>query len=157
MKKPSRKNRKERWMKGSFTIEAAVVLPVVLYVLLLVVYSALYLYSSYTLSLGAYISAFRGSRANLLKEDGCQAAARTMQGLTSEKLPAVENVQYMAEGNLWKNSVEAKTKIQIPFMQPILQKRFAVQIKRESGRIDPAFFLRNCRKVKALYEERRDT
>lgn len=150
------KSKIKRELKGSFTVEAAIVLPIILYVLLLIVYGAFYAYSSYTLSLNAYISVFRGSRTNLLKENAYQTTEESMKIFIQKELPAVTGIQYEIQSNLQRNDIEVEAKIQIPFMQSIMQAVWPVRISRYAKRTDPVFFLRNCRKVETLYKERRD-
>lgn len=150
------KGKRKIKIKGSFTIEAAIVLPIIIYVLLLIVYGAFYAYSSYTLSLNAYISVFRGSRANLLKENAYHITEEAMKSFVQKELPAATNIQYEIQSDLQRNDIEVKAKIRIPFMQPLMQSIWPVYINRYAKRTDPVFFLRNCRSMEALYRERQD-
>lgn len=149
-------NEDEKGLRGSFTVEAAIVLPMIVYVLLLIVYGAFYLYSSYTLSLHAYISVFRGSRANLLQRNAYQITEQSMQTFVQEELPAVTKIRYETAADMWDNEIEVSAEMRIPFAQSVIQKLFAMKINRYAERTDPMFFLRNCRKIKALYTERQD-
>ena len=140
-------------LKGSFTIEAAIVLPLIVYVLLLVIYIGFYVYSSYALTLDAYISVFRGSRANLQKENAHQVTEETMKTALQEELPAMGNIAYDIQSDTWKNSITVKGMRKIPFMQSVISRWIPLHISRYAERTEPVFFLRNCRKLKAVLEE----
>lgn len=143
-------------MKGSFTIEASVILPLIVYILLLVVYLSFYLYSSYVLSLDAYMSVFRGSRADMLCDNAYQVTEKAMQTFLTEQLPAVGDIEYNIQSTMWKTRMEVQGKVKIPFLQTVWNHIFPLYIVRYAERTEPVFFLRNCRKIQAGLTERQD-
>lgn len=137
-------------VKGSMTVEASVVLPILVYILLLIVYLSFYVYSRYALSLDAYISVFRGSRSNLLTENTYETVDNTMEDLTKEPLPGLGGIRYEIESGIWKNAIEVKSSIRIPFAQSVINRIYPVRINIYAERTEPALFLRNCRKIEKL-------
>lgn len=139
-------------LKGSVTVEASVVLPMIVYILLLVVYLAFYQYSNYALAADGYVSAFRGSRANLLAGNSDQTVCAAMEQFMKEPLPGVGGVSYETKSGMWRNEITIKGSIRIPFAQSVIAGKYPISMNVYAQRTEPALFLRNCRKI----EERRN-
>lgn len=137
----------QKSVKGSVTIEASVVLPLLIYSLLLIVYLSFYMYSRYALSLDAYSSVFRGSRSNLLTENAYETVDNAMGDFIKEPLPGLGGIRYEIESGMWKNVIEVKSSIRIPFAQSVINRIYPVHIRISAERTEPALFLRSCRKI----------
>ena len=143
---------KKDGLSGSFTVEAAIVLPIVIYILLLVVYISFYLYSNYALALHAYISAFRGSRSSVA-EAGYAVTEESMQFFLQEELPAVGEIKHNIYTSMWKTQVEIKGKSRIPFWERWIERFAPIHISSYAQRIEPVSFIRNCRRLEAAFME----
>jgi len=91
------KNNK-KWLKGSYTVEASFLLPVILSVIVLVIYLSFYLHDRAVLSSAAYTAALRGSQ---MKEGSDIAGDVTKQAeeLIRNRLLGTTEVETRVESN----------------------------------------------------------
>lgn len=132
--------------KGSFTIEASVIIPFIVMVLAAVIYLAFFLYDRCTLERAAAMAALRGSQEvwgnqNLQYE------------ITDE---GIDNV---LENNLLGTShVEKCVKVKGDQMYVLLKMEYKwwdFSAEAEKKVVNPVTFIRNCRKAEGVIEEQK--
>lgn len=140
-------------LKGSSTIEAALLMPMILTVIFMLLYLTLFLYTKAEFTRNAYISVLRGSQAETQKpETRVKTAENAFKKLAAESY--VGNGDYkqniVAEGENVKIAIEVSHGLpKSIFMEKGLQRNaFVSQMSFSAKTNHPAEFIRKCRKRK---------
>lgn len=145
-------------MKGSCTVEAAMIMPVVIAAIVIVIYSAFYLHDRTVLNGIAYKAALRGSQAGESDKDLMAAGARNMAvGFMEHRLLAARNVKVTARVEEGAVKVVCDGEFHIPtgMITGILSEKEMPRIRAEK-RVEirePTAFIRDCRKIMKLADE----
>lgn len=141
-------------LKGSSTIEAALIVPMILTVIFMLLYLTLFLYTKAEFTRNAYISVLRGSQAETQNQ---KARVKTAENMF-KKLAAES---YVGNGDYKQKIVTEGEKVKITievshglprsiFMEKGLQRNaFACRMTFYAKTNHPAEFIRKCRNVKA--------
>ena len=114
-KKQSSK-RKGFWKKGSSTVEAAFILPMILAIILLCLYLSYFLYNRLILTQTAYIAALRGSRLEWgTASESHGEAGRACEELLSGRLLFTDDLDRQIKATGKSITVTLKIRQKIPF------------------------------------------
>lgn len=145
---------------GSSTIEMSLIMPMLLTLFVFLIYLSFFLYNRVETTANAYICALRGSRLEQ------ETAEKTYQHMKKES-------GRLMKGNLlslqeYKEQIEVKVSyVQVTY--EISQKvpgsviladlfhenTWEFQITQKARKLQPVFFIRNCRKLNHLKEKQR--
>ncbi|MDD3368622.1 MAG: hypothetical protein PHP50_06985 [Lachnospiraceae bacterium] len=142
---------------GYFTIEATLLMPVIIMVILFLYYVSFYLYDCCLLSQDAYLVVLEGGR-NMY--DDTETATQKAQSMINQQYfdkymswKANKNELYVDDKNI---TVIQSGQVRVPMFSKHFWKferqNFFIKVKREGKRRDPVTFIRNCRKVMKLLE-----
>lgn len=145
--------------RGSATVEAAVIVPIIFVILWLVIYMGLYLYDRNVVYFDAYLSAFRA--AELTETDNeeaySEAAAQMEQAIEGQLIALPEITQEITV--TWKGvQITYSGEVVVPVMQNGLlfeewgSYAFAGEAHAERHR--PVTFIRRCRALEKLAEQK---
>lgn len=141
--------KRERKLEGYLTLEASLIMPLVLYVCIFIIYAGFYQYDRCIMQQDIYRAALRGSSlygAN--QSERYRAAADMMEELTRDNYVAAE---YRYEISV-RNSVSIfmEGRIRMPF-QGLAEltgaREWEIEETAESRRLDPVLFIRTCRQL----------
>lgn len=146
------KDNKWNWKKGSSTIEAAFLIPMILTIVVLFIYLSFFLYNRVILTETSYIAALRGSQmegksAQEIYTKADQAQTQLLNG----KLLAVSSYEKQIEVTGKKIQVKLKLEQKIPFsglIMPFLGKdSWEFSVEKSAKEINPYEFIRDCRRI----------
>ena len=133
-----------------FTVEASMLIPLVLGGIIFVIYLGIYLYNVYTLGQISYIAALRGS---LLKN----ASDEEIKSYTENQLNQLLEYQILAKEKLeirvytmkGKVKVHISTNMILPFAEFISKTIdfWKIEKEAEANRLNPVDIIRNVRKI----------
>ena len=133
-----------------FTVEASMLIPLILGGIIFVIYLGIYLYDVCTLKQVSYIAALRGSQLK-------NVSGEEIKGYTEQQLNKLLEHQILAKEksdtqiNITNSKVKVKvtTKITMPFSEFILKTIgfWKIENKAEANRLNPVDIIRNVRKV----------
>lgn len=129
---------KEKYMKnGSYTIEMALIMPIILAAIWCIIYLTLFLYDVNLMEQSTYLAAFRGSNQEETSASIEQEVQKQGLQLTSGKLLLGNSRMEKVDSSLNKTEVTYRY-------------RGKLEITREVVPFKPVDFIRNCRKIEAL-------
>jgi Flp pilus assembly protein TadG len=122
--------------KGSFTIEAALVMPFLLFAVLILMQISFFLYNREAVTVIASQAALKGVQ---MEQEGKNLIQKELHSFikkeTDEKLLFIDEIN-------WDISVSlTKVKVKVFISQNTLFKRLRFEIKKEMSRINPASLL----------------
>lgn len=132
--------------RGSFTIEAAVVISFLVIVINMILVLAFFLYSRCSLERAAAMGALRGSQA--LWEDNslrCQKADEGVDEILTYNLLGTDTVE--------KEITVKKDQISVALDMRIRQWDYHTEVKKKC--INPVLFIRSCRKLEGVGKEQK--
>lgn len=143
------------WIKGSFTVEAALVFPIVLAVVLFLIYSAFYIHNREVLTEAAYETAVYGSVIDRTDSDSmkrkmlakCSRAVR-------ERLISAKTPTYYIEVD--KNQVTVSVSSKMQAVQLVGLENFyntGIQAKRSAIYVNPVDRVRLAASIRKLAEK----
>lgn len=143
-KKPNRKN---RCTEGYFTVEATLIMPIVLYVCIFIIYTGFYLYDKCLMKQDAYRAALAGSR--IYRDDNQKvynAAADAIVNFAEGKYVATDYTAVITVQSKVKVTVSGQ--ITMPFYglaKLAGKEKWEISESAESKCINPVIFIRMCR------------
>lgn len=148
------KKRKIFAMDGYLTVEATLIMPIVLYVCVFVIYTGFYWYDRCLIKQDIYRAALKGSSLyRQSNQESYHAAYDAIEEFTDKKYIAAEwDYEITARGNV---NVAATGSIQMPFPGLIKltgAEHWKIQEKAESKCINPVIFIRMYRGLISLTE-----
>lgn len=142
--KPDGKN---KWKEGYFTVEATLIMPLVLYVCFFIIYTGFYWYDRCLMQQNAYRAALAGS--SIYRDDNqivYNTAADTIAELSQGKYIAAD---YMSNVTVQSRvSVTIRGQVRIPFRGLaglVGKENWEIAESVESQCINPVIFIRTCR------------
>ncbi len=141
---------------GYFTVEAALIMPFVMLIIIMMLFLAVYCYNRCVLEQCAYEAALRGSsnryRENTLAIQEAMDAAAT---LTEGKLFALKNLNYEVTVDMNRITVIYTAELNMPFVSWITREfgnqDFKLEVKREALRNRQITLVRAFRKINSLF------
>lgn len=150
-----KKREKEKWTEAYFTVEATLIIPMVLVIFVLLIYLSFYLYDRCLIAQDAYILCFRSS---ILKEepDKAQAVLAGKQRQYGSKYFAIKNnTSSAAENGKWiEMSGEMKifpSVFQNHFLMP--SKQWQINFKAKAKETDPVKGFRRFSRLQELWQK----
>lgn len=140
---------------GYLTVEASLIMPIVLYVCIFVIYTGFFMYDRCLMRQDAYRAALMGSsiyRDN--NQNVYNTAYDAMSGFVEEKYIAAEYKYEMTVQSTVKVLIEGS--IQMPFggiAEFIGAEKWQIQETGESKCINPVIFIRTCRGLENKFEK----
>jgi Flp pilus assembly protein TadG len=130
--------------KGSASIEAAVIVPLLLMIFAVIIHLSVFLYDKCSLERAAAMAALRGSEA--VRESNNVRYQIADEGVT----------ELLENGLLGAETVEKQIQIkgnQIKICLTMQYKWWKFQVETEKKAVNPVEFVRTCRKVKGVIEK----
>ncbi|MBQ9135937.1 MAG: pilus assembly protein [Lachnospiraceae bacterium] len=141
--------------EGYMTVEATLIMPIVLYVCIFIIYSGFFLYDRCVMKMDAYRAVLRAS--SIYRQDSqavYNMAWDTLDNLTGEK--------YIATDHQYEVAVQGKVQVRIcgqvemPFggiEEMTGVSVWSIEETAESDCISPVLFIRTCRRLTEAPEE----
>lgn len=137
-------------MKGSYTIEAAVIVPLCVWVIVIIISCAFYEYDSCSMWQKSYVAALRGEVQGLVYADQQQIAQESMRRYSREEIWWMEEIQCEAEAD-WKGvRTRMQGRLRVPVDGSLFQTLWQAKIKSSVDRLKPVGFIRACNKAESL-------
>lgn len=122
--------------KGSFTIEAAMVIPVIMFVVMLVIQLSFFLYNRQAITVMVSQATLYGVQ---METEGKPVIEKELNSFLKEE---TENRLLFTESVDWDVKVTmAKIKVTASFSQQTLLRKVSCEASEEKTRLVPAFFL----------------
>lgn len=142
--------------KGSYTVEAAFIFPLVMSVIVLIIYLSFFIHDRAVMDAASYQAAMRGSFVTSGKSDFLKKAEKAGDALLKEALL----VTRVSEKNIeMKNNTLTVTYsgiMNIPggvnFI-PGIPSELKMNVKSSATRLDPTGFVRSCRIIENLADD----
>lgn len=151
----------QKKLKGSFTIEAAIIMPVVIIITLMLIYLGFFLYNRCVMTQKSYVAALRGSiydeerKENILARD--QYMEEELRELYGTKLLAGAGVE--SHIAMEKKEVTVKTELfmRVPIVTLLKNQGYKngwnIYIEKKVPVFKEIQFIRNCRKLERVIGE----
>lgn len=132
----------KRKLKGSYTIEASLLFPFILMILILIIYFSFFIHDRCIMHAAAYTAALRGSQILNEDEDVFSKVEKSSQELLENRLLAVRNHATDIQISEQEISVLYEGAIRIPVWSfPDIP----IKVRGTAKRIDNVKFIRECR------------
>lgn len=138
---------KSSWEKdnrGSFTIEAAVIISFLIIVINIILVLAFFLYNRCSLERAAAMGALRGSQA--VWEDNSYRGRKADEGVNE-----ILSYNLLGTDRVEKEITVKGNRISVALDMHIRQWKFHTKVEKKC--INPVLFIRNCRKLESLGKE----
>lgn len=149
--------RKKKLLKGSLTIEATIIVPLILILIITMIYISFYLYNRCIIAQNSYITALRGS---LYKEDVSAPEydrnnymKRENSSLNGKKLIGVKNYHFKCMIQDKSIIIDTRASIKVPFAllsKNGFQNEWVIREQKKSKIIKEIDIIRNYRKMQRL-------
>ena len=140
--------------KASYTIEASLLFPIILTVIVFIIYGAFYIHDRAVLDAAAYGAALRGSEITSEKGDIFAKVKEAGERAIEDRLLATRDVDMDIEIGKDKITVKNRGDFKIPAGVVLVPGMdfggSAVRAEGHSARLDPTGFVRECRVVENL-------
>lgn len=141
---------KKRYEAAYFTVEAALILPLVMLFTVMMIFLAFYSYDRCLLEHSAYEAALRGTNSHFTTAQEAEEAARKAAAVLAEgKLFAVEHFTYDVMVDADRVTVTYHCIVNMPFVtwlgEYISDIDMTLDISRSAARLKPARTVRDCR------------
>lgn len=145
-------------LKGSYTIEAALLMPFLLGVLILMIDTAFYLHDRMVIEKAAGIGALRGSLQRQLSDlEIKDATEKECNELVKNKLLSVRNVNTSIKVTSKQVEVTMEGRVWMPLTGGITawfhRPAFFIHACRKAVRLEQVKFIRGVKRIRALSEE----
>lgn len=143
-----------RKVGGFFTVEAAVIVPLTIFLFCFLFYLTFYLYNRCVVSQDAYLLAFRGSlHCHLYPEEIEQYVLEQSELKMGRKYIALNGLISAVEADAEKVTVKATGGMKTSFTGQFLHQQYwNLSIEREAGKMCPAEFIRTARLMKKIHD-----
>ncbi|MEG1846853.1 MAG: TadE/TadG family type IV pilus assembly protein [Lachnospiraceae bacterium] len=144
------KSRVKRTQKGSLTVEASIILPLVIIIIALLLYLSFFLYNRCVIAQMSYIAALRGSLSEE-KDDRITEQNIRQEGtvLLNKRLLAQNSIRFDNTMASKEVTVSIVSHMRVPFTSLANEVGVRGTWRMEAGktvkRIDPIDFIRGCR------------
>lgn len=140
-------DRKNRCTEGYFTVEATLIMPVVLYVCIFIIYTGFYLYDKCLMKQDAYRAALAGS--SIYRDDNQKvynAAADAVVNFAEGKYIATDYIAVITVQSKVKVTVSGQITMPFHGLAKLTGKeKWEISESAESKCINPVTFIRMCR------------
>ena len=141
---------KKRYEVAYFTVEAALILPIVMLFTVMMIFLAFYSYDRCVLEHSAYEAALRGTSSHFKTAVEAESAARTAAArLVEGKLFAMHDLSYDVSVDAGSVAVTYHCVVNMPFVtwlgEYVSGIDMTLDISRSAKRLRPARTIRDCR------------
>ena len=148
-------NNKYKKIRGSSTIEASLIMPMVLTIFAFLIYLSFFLYNRIEVTADAYICALRGSQMELeTAKETYQYMKKESNKLIGGNLLATSKYGEQIEVNGNNVQVTYSVSIQVPgavIISNIFEENnWNYSITKKTKKLQPVLFIRKCRKISSL-------
>lgn len=159
MKENYDKNCDQRYVSAYFTVEASLIIPMVMLLTVMMIFLAFYSYDRCILEHSAYEAALRGSGNQLDTAEKAKAAALSAAArLTEEKLFAMHDFQYSVSVDADRVTVNYHCVVNMPFVTWLSEYvsgiDLTLDVSRSAKRCRQARTIRDCRLINGLVRNR---
>lgn len=136
--------------KAYMTIEASLILPVIVGGIIFVLYLGIFLYNSCTIKQTAYIAALRGSQIKNMSQKEIETyVEKQIDELLFQQILARDDMKKEINISMGKVTVKMGTDVKMPFAKLLSAKIDFWEIKGEgyANRVDPIEIIRGVRKI----------
>jgi len=136
--------------KAYMTIEASLIIPVIVGGIIFVLYLGIFLYNSGTIKQTAYIAALRGSQMkNMSQKEMETYVEKQIDELLFQQILAREDMKKEIDISMGKVTVKIGTDVKMPFANLLSAKIDFWEINGEgyANRVDPIEIIRGVRKI----------
>lgn len=138
-------------LKGSYSIEMGMILPLVLFVLVGIIYLVFYLYDISLMRQTVYLAGLRGGYSRNRTEEYVNVVLQYGQEKQKE-LWAAKDAQFQTEIRGNKIEINCEGRVEVPFGGRYFKNLWDYRIELRMERKRPVQLIRNCRKVEGLLE-----
>ena len=146
--------RLENWEAAYFTVEASLILPMVMLVTVMMIFLAFYSYDRCILEHSAYEAALRGTGIHQTAEEAEEQVRSAAGRLVDGKLFAIHDLNYDIEVDAGKVTVNYHCVVNMPFMtwlgEYVSGADMTLNISGSAVRFRPARIIRDCRILNRL-------
>ncbi|MBR6329926.1 MAG: pilus assembly protein [Lachnospiraceae bacterium] len=142
-------------LKGSYTVEASFLMPMILTVIVVIIYLSFFLHDRAVLSSAAYTAALRGSQL-INGEDVYARVEKNAAALRENRMLGTKNIQTDIQIGSSQITVSYSGELRIPAGTLLCRyltggkDHLSVEVSAKADRLDPVGFVRKCRIVEAL-------
>lgn len=161
LKNNLKKKQKINDEKGSFTIEAALVMPIIIIIIVMLLYLGFFLFNRCLITQEAYIGALRGSlydeqlKENIFDKD--IYVQNELEKQMGNKAIALRKLDWNILVENKKITVKADAFVSIPFKQLLrnngFQNGWSISTQKENAIIHEVEIIRNIRKIEKQVEK----
>ncbi|MDD2972334.1 MAG: TadE/TadG family type IV pilus assembly protein [Lachnospiraceae bacterium] len=161
MREKNRRRNRKSDQKGSFTVEASIIMPVIIIITVMLLYLGFFLYDRCIMDQKTYVAAFRGSiydeelRDNTL--DRKRYTEEELSHLYDKKILTGKGVTMDMQCDSKMVKVISGTKVTIPFATLLRNQGYEngwnIQVEKKAAILDEVDFIRSCRKLEKLGRE----
>lgn len=140
--------KREKW--AYMTLEASLIIPMVLGGIVFILYIGFYLYNSCAIKQAAYIAALRGSQVKNASSDEIEKyVEQQLDDLLSHQILAKGNIEKEIKVSIWKVKVKINTDIKMPLAEWLssITNLWKIEGEAEASRVDPIEIIRGARKL----------
>lgn len=136
---------------GYFTVEAALITPIVICVVALLCYMGLFMCNRCMLLQDAYLLCVKGSTTEGSNAETVSYIMKQSNGMLS-KYYGISQIDKKVDVSIYEISVELQSEMKVPFAffsweEKKMSSVWKMQIKKTIDRINPIDFIRACRKA----------
>ena len=144
--------------KAYFTLEASLIIPMVLLFITLMIFMSFYSYDRSVLEHFAYEAALRGCGSHVKTNLEAQQLAQKAAGsLVEDKLFALKDFRYSADADANKVTVNYEGTVNMPFItwlgEYVPDIDFSIKVKKTANRLHRTKTIRICRRINNLLKE----
>ena len=145
--------KKKYRLRGSYTVEAALVFPFILSVIVLILYFSFYIHDRSILNHAAYVAALRGSQINGT-QDIFAKVDQYSKDLIENRLLGTKQIERSVKITKDKILVTYEGKMQIPagsiLTRALRRDVFKIKVEGFAKRMDTVTFIRECKVVENI-------
>lgn len=142
-------------LKGSYTIEAALLMPLILGTIVILIFTSFFLHDRAVIYEGAISLANKYSNEQKLSNDRIkQKLEAESRQVINDKVLCTKNISTQITVSNKEIIVKSQGNFYFPNMyvaQAVFRKQnFDIEVTKKMKRLDPVSFIRNCRKVEKI-------
>ena len=146
---------RKRYEAAYFTVEASLILPMVMLFTVMMIFLAFYSYDRCVMEHSAYEAAIRGTSSHIKTAKEAESAANTAAArLVEDKLFAIQDFEYDVLVNADSVTVTYHGVVNMPFItwlgEYVSGMDMTLDISKSAKRLNPARTIRDCRIVNHL-------
>lgn len=145
------KKSKTKKLNGSYSIEAGLLMPFIIFIIVSIIYLTFFLYDECLMQQTAYLAGLRTSYSQGSEEDYVQEALEYGKK-RQEELLAAEGVDIRASAERNKIILRCEGRVATPFGGRFFKNAWSFKVEQRAERSRPVQLIRNCRKIESMLE-----